>query len=334
LNVERVDTLQSASLEASRPVESRSADLPEAPSRAGPEPAAARASPARAEVSISREARQRSLERERFPEGSAASARAEPADEPRAERSEVAVEPLPALAVRFGPAPIATPRTDAEGVLAAEGLSTRARIRGVGAVLVPPRGLGEPLTQAAEERAAAQRGDARAEAVRDPLTTAPGSEEEAVEAPPLFGEERAAAQASPLPRAQTQQPEATRELRGLERPELEVEREERDLERGVVLLGTATDSPAARVTLRDEAPKLAPAAAPVQQRPGVEPRPDVPAENTEPLGRKLAERAFTRAGIVAAESADELVTRFLENTPAPDPGPEPRVRIERISERG
>ena len=326
MEVDRVDTTQSASLEASRA--SRSADLPDDRTRAAPEPATARASPARAEVSISREARTRSLERERFPEGSAASARAEPAEQRRIEPPESGgVDPL--LAVRFGPAPLDRLVPDVESVTA-EGLSQRARIRTVGAVLDPARG-NEPKVVA--DRRDAARDSARDEAIRDPLTTTPGSEEdEKLEFPPLLGSERLAGEGPPMQRAQLPQFEQNLELRSM----LERERAEEERERDEAIaaaLGAAADSLAVRDDQRDEAPKLAPAAAPVS-RPGGEPRAEVPTERTEPLGRAVAERTFTRAGAVAAQAADELVTRFLANTPVEDPGPEPRARIDRISERG
>ena len=52
----------------------------------------------------------------------------------------------------------------------------------------------------------------------------------------------------------------------------------------------------------------------------------------QPAGTTIAQTTLTQAGLVEAEREDQLVTRFMNGNPAPDPGPEPRVQ-EELGER-
>lgn len=50
---------------------------------------------------------------------------------------------------------------------------------------------------------------------------------------------------------------------------------------------------------------------------------DLPGEAKRPAGEKIADSTLTKAGVVEAKAEEEIVSRYVTNTPAQDAGPEP-----------
>ncbi|MFQ5514901.1 MAG: hypothetical protein ACE5FG_10720 [Myxococcota bacterium] len=215
----------------------------------------------------------------------------------------IEAKPLPVLAVRTGPAPLESVESRVEERLRAE-LSQRARVTRVSELLATRE------TRTEENPAIELLGEGRGQ-----------------DQVPLFGQD--AAQESPTTRAASSpahagrlvtigQPQALRE----DGRRAELQADHRVGQRQAANREVTRES-------GERASEVLPHTGAVQSD---DPRPALEEEPKERVESKVAERAFTQAGIVEAERHDAIVSRFLQGLPSVQTGPEPHAD-EHLGER-
>ena len=239
--------------------------------------------------------------------------------ERRAERA--AIESPGTLAVRTGPAPVEELRRPSADEALRASLDERARLVNLEAVMNVSGGAAEAGTRP-DPTATGEPGEL-------PELELPGSGDASAELPPLMGEggaEEQVDETAPPRRPFEREPE----------PESRAETREPDEQRADAQVLARDAQPEHAPVHAERATAVAPQAAPLplaSQGSESEARStaaDAPEERR--TSEAVAQRSLTQAGLVEAEAADAIVTRFIDGLPGGDAGPEPRPS-EHLGER-